>query len=89
MEFDISNKAKEQLEKDFGGKTVRIFPHKKTWSGVIFDLAQDEPKDDDSIYDIGSVKVVIKKKVENYAPSIDIDYENYEWGDDYVITTHF
>lgn len=30
MEFDISNKAKEQLEKDFGGKTVRIFPHKKT-----------------------------------------------------------
>lgn len=52
-------------------------------------MAQDEPKDDDSIYDIGSVKVVIKKKVENYAPSIDIDYENYEWGDDYVITTHF
>lgn len=30
MEFDISNKAREQLENEFSGKTVRIFPYKKT-----------------------------------------------------------
>lgn len=29
MEFDISNKAKEQLEQEFSGKSVRIFPYKK------------------------------------------------------------
>ncbi len=52
-------------------------------------MAQDEPKDDDNVYDIGSVKVVVNKKVESYAKSIDIDYENYEWGNDYVITTQF
>lgn len=89
MQFDVSNKAKEQLENEFSGKTIRIFPYRKSWSGVIFDLAQDEPKDDDNVYDIGSVKVVVNKKVESYAKSIDIDYENYEWGNDYVITTQF
>lgn len=89
MRFDISNKAKEQLEQEFGGRTVRIFPYRKSWSGVIFDLAQDEPKDDDNVYDIGSVKVVVNKKIEGYAPSIGIDYENYEWGNDYVIATHY
>lgn len=52
-------------------------------------MAQDEPKEDDNIYDIGSVKVVINKKVESYAPFIDINYENYEWGNDYVIATHY
>ncbi|WIV13384.1 hypothetical protein [Proteiniborus sp. MB09-C3] len=52
-------------------------------------MAQDEPKDDDNVYDIGSVKVVVNKKIEGYAPSIGIDYENYEWGNDYVIATHY
>ncbi|WP_159433589.1 hypothetical protein [Proteiniborus sp. DW1] len=52
-------------------------------------MALDEPKDDDNVYNIGSVKVIINKKIESYAPTIDIDYESYEWGDDYVITTHF
>lgn len=89
MEFGISNKAKERLEQEFSGKTVRIFPYRRSWSGVIFDLALDEPKDDDNVYNIGSVKVIINKKIESYAPTIDIDYESYEWGDDYVITTHF
>lgn len=89
MEFDISNKAKEQLEQEFSGKSVRIFPYKKGWSGVIFDLAQDEPKSDDNVYNIGSVKVIVNKKIESYAPLIEIGYESYEWGDDYVIATHF
>lgn len=89
MDFDISDKAMEQLQKEFSGKTVRIFPQKKTWSGIIFDIAQDEPKEDDNIYQIGSVKVLIKSKIESYAPFINIDYESYKWGDDYVITTHF
>lgn len=30
MDFDISDKAMEQLQKEFSGKTVRIFPQKKT-----------------------------------------------------------
>lgn len=89
MQFDISDKAKEQLEQEFGGKAVRIFPYRKSWAGVIFDLAQDEPKDDDNVYDIGSVKVVVNKKIEGYASNVDIDYESYEWGNDYVITTHY
>ncbi len=29
VEFHVSNKAKEQLEQEFSGKTVRIFPYKK------------------------------------------------------------
>jgi len=52
-------------------------------------LALDEPKDDDNVYSIGSVKLIVNKKIETYAKNIKIDYENYEWGSDYVITTRF
>ena len=89
MDFDVSSKAKERLEKEFPGKSVRIFPYRKSWTGVIFDLALDEPKDDDNVYSIGSVKLIVNKKIETYAKNIKIDYENYEWGSDYVITTRF
>lgn len=89
MNFDISDKAMEQLEKEFSGETIRIFPYKKTWSGIIFDIAQDELRVDDNIYYIGSFKVVIKSKIESYASFINIDYESYEWGNEYVIATYF
>lgn len=89
MKIEISNKAREQLEKEFGGKTVRIFPYRKSWAGVIYDLAQDEPREDDNVYEIGSVKLVVNKKIESYVETININYESYDWGEDYVIVTRY
>jgi len=52
-------------------------------------LAQDELGSDDKIYEVGTVKLIYSKKLERDAEYIGIDYENYYWGQEFIVTTQF
>lgn len=87
MELTITDEAKEQLEKQFGGKTIRIKPKHKTWGGSSYELVQDELLENDNFYDMGLYKFIIDKEEEKDAPFIEIDYQKYHWGEEFVVTT--
>lgn len=41
----------------------------------------------DIIYDMGLYKFIIDKGEEKDAPFIEIDYQKYHWGEEFVVTT--
>ncbi|AFS79142.1 iron-sulfur cluster biosynthesis family protein [Gottschalkia acidurici 9a] len=53
--------------------------------GVAFDWVQDEPTENDEMFDVEGVNVFIDKKTVNKTPYINIDYGNFPWGDDFII----
>jgi len=89
MEFNITEEAKKKINQELKGQSIRVYPRRKAWSGIIYEWAQDEPKDDDNVYEVEGIKIIVNKSLEKSAHNIDIDYEHYDWGDDFVITTQF
>lgn len=87
MKFIISEDAMKFMENEFGGKTIRIYPRRKVWSGNIYDWAMDEPKANDEIYNEGSVQILLDNSICKSVNTIYIRYEEYEWGDTIVITS--
>lgn len=87
MKFNISKEAIDFMEKEFRGKTIRIYPRRKVWSGNIYDWAMDEPKDTDEVYKEGNVQILLDDSICKSVDTIQIRYEEYEWGDTIVITS--
>lgn len=89
MEFIITESAREQLVKDFKGKSLRIKPKTRTWAGIIYEMVQDEPKDNDNIYKMEDFQFVIDKEAEKDVSYLEIDYTNDWSGEEFIITAGF
>jgi hypothetical protein len=50
-------------------------------------LVQDELGENDNVYNIDGVVFIVDKKEEKDSPYIDIEYEKYPWGEEFVVTT--
>lgn len=48
-------------------------------------MVLDEPKETDSIYDMGSFKFIIDKREEKDAPYLEIDYQSFWFGKELLI----
>lgn len=87
MEFIITDSAKEQLAKGFKGKIIRVSPKNKTWGGSSYQLVLDEPNENDNVYNFKDYKFIVSKFEEKDAPYLEIDFKNYYWGSEFVVTT--
>lgn len=47
----------------------------------------DEPKDTDEVYKEGNVQILLDDSICKSVDTIQIRYEEYEWGDTIVITS--
>ncbi len=73
MDISFSDSAKELLKK---GNTWRIILKRFAWSGPVFDLVQDEPKEDDLIVEKDNIKFVFENHLKNFMSGVKIDYLN-------------
>lgn len=49
-------------------------------------MVLDEPTENDNIYDMSNFKFVVAKEEEKDSPFLEIDYIEYSWGPEYVVT---
>lgn len=89
MEFIITELAKEQLVKNYQEKKLRIKPKTRTWAGIIYEMVQDEPNDNDNIYKMEGFQFIINKEVEKDVSYLEIDYTNDWSGEEFVVTAGF
>ena len=89
MEFIISENGKQKLINEFNEKTLRIYTKIKTWAGITYNIALDEPNENDNIYEIENIKFLVDKEIEKEVSYIEIDYVSEWWGSDFIITAGF
>ena len=66
-------------------KGVRVFLYGGGWSGPSLNLALDEPKDSDSIFDNGGVQYIIDKDILKMTGDITIDFVTEGWQSGFTI----
>lgn len=88
MQFYISDYAMEKLL-ELRKKNYRIKAKSKTWCYINYNLVQDEQKNDDIVYKVGNINILIDKDLEREVPFISIDFCKDWWGEDFEITTKF
>lgn len=89
MEFFITEIAKQKIEEKFICKTLRIYPKIRTWSGITYIMVQDEPKENDSTYEVDNIIFLIDTETEKDTSYIEIDYVSEWWDEDFIITAGF
>lgn len=52
-------------------------------------MVQDEPKDSDSLYEVGDLHFMMDREEEKYVSHLEIDFEEEWWGADFIITAGF
>lgn len=52
-------------------------------------MVQDEPNENDTIYEIDNIKFLIDKETKKDASYIEIDFVSERWGEDFIITAGF
>jgi hypothetical protein len=50
-------------------------------------LVLDEPGEDDNVYSFENYKFIVSKAEEKETPYLEIDYKNYYWGNEFIVTT--
>ena len=53
--------------------------------GTAFEWVQDEPTENDEIFEVEGVRVIIDKKTVGKIPYINIDHGEFPWGEDFII----
>ncbi|KNF09214.1 iron-sulfur cluster biosynthesis family protein [Gottschalkia purinilytica] len=56
--------------------------------GIIFEWTLDDPTEKDELYKVEGMNVVLDKKILKLTSNINIDYQSYDWGEDFVINTY-
>lgn len=78
MEFKFKNdETKEEFKKQFGGKNIRFFLSRKSWTGVSFDWVQDEPNEEDTVVEVEGANIVLDPKVVANTPYMNINYGSH------------
>ena len=74
---EVTASATEQISEYFKGKDtqpVRVFLNEGGWGGPSLGLVLDEPKDDDSVFDVEGFQYIINKDLMEKAQPIKIDF---------------
>ena len=74
---EVTVSATEQISEYFKGKDiqpVRVFLNEGGWGGPSLGLVLDEPKDDDSVFDVEGFQYIINKDLMEKAQPIKIDF---------------
>ena len=74
---EVTASATEQIAEYFKGKDiqpVRIFLNEGGWGGPSLGLVLDEPKDDDSVFDVEGYKYLVNNGLLEKAQNIKIDF---------------
>lgn len=50
-------------------------------------MVPGEPDENDNVYNFEDYKFVVSKIEEKDAPYLEIDFKNYHWGSEFVVTT--
>jgi Fe-S cluster assembly iron-binding protein IscA len=86
--IDITDTARDKLQdvlNENHGKCLRIFLNGIGWGGPRLGLALEEPKGDEDIIQVNSIKLLISDEVKPIANMNKIDYMNSPYGEGLII----
>lgn len=81
MKINITDKASQQLknmqqEQEQTSKKIRIMLTGIGWGGPRFDVALDEPTENDKSFKTDDFEFIVEPRLANYADSLTIDYRD-------------
>ena len=74
---EVTASATKQISEYFKGKDIapiRIFLNESGWGGPSLGLALDEPKENDSVFDVEGFQYVVNNDLLEKAKPIKVDY---------------
>ena len=77
---EVTEEATKQIQEYFNGKEVapiRIFLNAQGWGGPSLAMALDEPKDDDSVFDVNGFQFIMEKEFHEKAQPVKVDFLGY------------
>jgi len=77
---EVTEEARKQIQEYFEGKEVapiRIFLNAGGWGGPSLAMALDEPKDDDSVFDVNGFQFIMEKEFYEKAQPVKVDFLGY------------
>ena len=76
--FDVSEKATEMIKEAFKSQekipSIRVVYDKGGWSGPSLGLVQDEPSEDDKVFDQEGITYVVNKDLLEKVKPIKVDF---------------
>lgn len=84
MEIRITDSAakvlKDKLNQKSSNYGVRIYIAGIGWGGPRLGIALDEQKNDDKVYEVNGIKVLLDSDIAMYTKGFEIDYRNSFFG---------
>lgn len=84
MQIKISQDAAIELKKKIEEKGeeygIRVYIAGFGWGGPSFGMALDVPKEDDKVFEVEGVKIILDEEMVEYTPGFIIDYRNTYFG---------
>ena len=77
---EVTEEATKQIQEYFKDKEVtaiRIFLNASGWGGPSLAMALDEPKDNDSVFDVNGFQFIMEKEFYEKAQPVKVDFLGY------------
>ena len=77
---EVTEEATKQIQEYFQGKEVtpiRIFLNAGGWGGPSLAMALDEPKENDSVFDVNGFQFIMEKEFCEKAQPVKVDFLGY------------
>ena len=89
MNFKITDKAKEKLMimKEHNAPIV-LASYRVGWAGQAYKIASLEQRDDDNVYDVDGIEIIVHKYLERDLKGVKINYGGLLFKD-FIITPYY